>query len=113
MASFVSANGPSVTMPLPPEMRMRVPSVVGCSAATSSSTPACPSSSLYFITAATTSASGSWPASECLLALTNIMNLMLRSPFPLGSRRQPAPHGAHLDRYHAPAGSALDLEHRG
>src|SRR5215468_6736728 len=79
---------------LPPEMRTRVPSVVGCSAATSTRTPACLSSSLYFITAATTSASGSLPASESLLALTNIMNLIPRSPFPLGSRRHPAPHGA-------------------
>src|SRR5262249_60538667 len=114
MASFVSANGPSVTMPLPPEMRMRVLSVVGCSAATSTSTPASLSSSLYFITAATTSAFGSWPASECLPALTNIKNLMPRSPFPLGSRRHPAPHGAHLDRSHArQRGQPLDLEHRG
>src|SRR5215470_17747319 len=114
MASFVSANGPSVTMPLPPEMRMRVLSVVGCSAATSTSTPASLSSSLYFITAATTSASGSWPASESWLAFTNIRNLILRSPFPLGSRRHPTPHGAHLDRSHArQRGQPLDLEHRG
>src|SRR5262245_58184110 len=114
MASFVSANGPSVTMPLPPEIRMRVLSVVGCSAATSSSTPACLSSSLYFITAATTSASGSLPASGFLFALPNIKNLMPRSPFPLGSRRHPAPHGTHLDRSHARQRvQPLELEHRG
>src|SRR5215475_3516838 len=91
MASFVSANGPSVTIPLPPEMRMRVLSVVGWSAATSTSTPACLSSSLYFITAATTSASGSLPASEFLLAFTNIMNLMPRSPFEAHDRSHPRP----------------------
>src|SRR5215470_1153808 len=105
MSSFVSTNGPSVTMHWPPESRIRVLSAVGRSAATSTSTPARFSSSRYFITPTMTSAAGISPASEALLAFTNIKNLMFVSPPPNGGARQ-EPHAP----YCRTAGAEIDTE---
>src|SRR5207249_8154764 len=79
-SSFVSANGPSVTVRLLPENLTRAPFELGWRPSPASITPALVSSSLYFIMAARSSWLGSTPASEFLVALTKIMNRIVVSP---------------------------------
>src|SRR5258706_4220405 len=78
-SSFVSANGPSVTMRFAPEKRTRAPLLLDCSPSPASITPALVSSSLYLPIAWSSSWLGILPASESLLAFTITMNLMFIS----------------------------------
>src|SRR6266404_2316425 len=80
MRSFASAKGPLTTVRFPPANLMRAPLALDWSPERSSSTPAFASSSLYFVMAAMSCSSGIIPASESLLALTIIMNRIVRSP---------------------------------
>src|SRR5947208_13139048 len=83
-SSFASANGPSVTVRLPPENLTRTPLELGWSPSPASITPAFTSSSLNFPISVRISRLGRTPASESLLALTRIMNRIGVSPFGFG-----------------------------
>src|ERR1043165_4734806 len=73
ISSLVSVNGPSITVRLSPEKRMRAPCDVGFSPAPSSMMPALTISSLNLAMAPSSSSLGILPASESLLALTITM----------------------------------------
>jgi predicted dithiol-disulfide oxidoreductase (DUF899 family) len=62
--SFVSANGPSITVRFLPSNLTRAPLELGCSPSPASITPALVSSSLYFPIAVRSSSLGRTPASE-------------------------------------------------
>ena len=76
MSSFVSANGPSMTVLCVPENFTRFPFEVGCSPSPARNTPAFESCSLYLPISVRSFRSGMTPASDSLLALTMTMNLM-------------------------------------
>src|SRR5262249_32035650 len=75
-SSFVSLNGPSMTVVLPREWRTRTAFEVGCRPARSSRTPAFDSSSLNFAIASRIFSSGITPASDFSFPFTNSMNFM-------------------------------------
>src|SRR6185437_13835454 len=79
ISSLVSANGPSVTVRLPPENLTRAPFELGCSPSPASITPALTSSSLNFPIAASNSLLGSAPASLSGVAFTITMNRIVVS----------------------------------
>src|SRR4029077_7775227 len=72
--SFVSANGPSVTIRFSPANLTRAPFELACSPSAASSKPALVRSSLNFPIAARSCSLGRPPASEDLVALTITMN---------------------------------------
>src|SRR3989449_1059288 len=74
ISSFVSANGPSITVRLLPENLTRAPLELACSPSPASITPAFSSSMLNFPISVRIFSSGRTPASESLLALTSTMN---------------------------------------
>ncbi len=76
ISSFVSANGPSITVRVWPANRTRLPFELGCSPSAASSTPAFTSSSLNLPMTASSCALGITPASESLLALTSTMTFI-------------------------------------
>src|SRR5206468_11797836 len=78
-SSFVSANGPSITVRSSPSNLTRAPFELGCSPSPASITPALVSSSLYFPVAVRSSLLGRMPASEDLVALTMTMNRIVLS----------------------------------
>src|SRR5271165_4977276 len=73
-SSFVSANGPSITIRFSPANFTRTPFELACRPSAASSTPALISSSLNFPISARNSSLGRAPASEGLVALTITMN---------------------------------------
>src|SRR5260370_30091159 len=73
-SSFVSANGPSITVRFSPAKLTRAPFELACSPSAASSTPALIRSSLNFPISARSSSLGRAPASEDLVALTITMN---------------------------------------
>src|SRR2546426_655385 len=75
MSSLDSANGPSVTLGLPPTNLTRVPFAGGCNPSRPSSTPALVRDSLYFVILATRSAGGTKSAFafSYALGITSIM----------------------------------------
>src|SRR5262249_4037931 len=79
ISSFVSVNGPSVTVRSSPENFTRPPLELGWSPSAASITPAFTSCSLYLPIFSRISRSGRTPASDSLLALTITMNRMLGS----------------------------------
>src|SRR6266478_871468 len=79
-SSFVSANGPSITVRFSPVNFTRAPFELACSPSPASMTPALLSSSSNFPISASSSALGKVPASEDLLALTITMNRIFLSP---------------------------------
>src|SRR5687768_7948520 len=89
MTSLTSANGPSVTLALPPGNVTRAPIEGGCSPSRANSTPAFCNDSLYFIIAATAFASGTVPgfALSYPFGIIIIMNRMDVSPYDLGGVR--------------------------
>src|SRR5262249_52838843 len=76
ISSFVSVNGPSVTVRWPPLNFTRAPLELGCSPSPASITPAFTSCSLYLPIFSRISALGSAPVSGSALALTITMNRM-------------------------------------
>src|SRR5580704_13038277 len=89
MSSFVSANGPSVTVVVPSENLTRAPFELACRPSAASITPAFTSSSLYFIISLSSSWLGSTPASLLLSALTMTMNRKVLSPCELRRLDEP------------------------
>src|SRR5712692_6273543 len=82
ISSFASVKGPSVTVRLPPDTRMRVPLELGWSPSAASSTPAFAMSWLNFLIAVTISTLGTAHSSRaCAGAGSNIMNRIVLSPF--------------------------------
>src|SRR5262249_39825499 len=74
-SSFVSANGPSMTLDLPsPSNFTRTPFELGCKPSPASITPAFASSSLNLPMSASSFSLGMMPASEFLSAFTITMN---------------------------------------
>ena len=73
-SSFVSLNGPSITVFFPLENRTRAPFELGCSPSPASITPAFTSSSLNLFISVRIFSLGSTPASVSLSALTSTMN---------------------------------------
>src|SRR5436305_9964128 len=80
ISSFVSANGPSITVRFPPENRTRFPFELGCSPSPASSTPAFINSSLNLPISDNSSWFRRLPASEFLLAFTITMNRIADTP---------------------------------
>src|SRR5262249_9020443 len=80
ISSFVSANGPSVTVRWLPSNFTRAPLELGCSPSPASITPAFTSCSLNLPMSARISWLGRTPASDSLLALTITMNRIVWSP---------------------------------
>src|SRR4051812_31083081 len=78
-SSFVSANGPSMTVFLFPSNRTRAPLELAWRPSPASITPAFTSSSLNFPIAVRIFSSGSTPASESLFAFTITMNRIVVS----------------------------------
>src|SRR5580704_8736393 len=72
--SFVSANGPSITVRFSPANLTRAPFELACSPSPASNTPALIRSWLNFPISARRSSLGRAPASEELVALTITMN---------------------------------------
>src|SRR5262245_30801559 len=79
--SFVSANGPSITVRLLPENLTRTPLELGCNPSPASITPAFASSSLNLPISVRSCLLGITPASESLLALIKTMNRIVFPPF--------------------------------
>src|SRR5260370_20250227 len=73
-SSFVSANGPSITVRFSPANLTRAPFELACSPSAASSTPALIRSSLNFPISASLSSLVRAPASEDLVALTITIN---------------------------------------
>src|SRR3984893_14743545 len=73
-SSFVSVNGPSITVRFSPAKLTRAPFELACSPSPASSTPALIRSSLTFPISARSFSLGRAPASEDLVALTITMN---------------------------------------
>src|SRR5436309_2598433 len=98
--SFVSVNGPSITVRFAPENRTRTPFELAWSPSPASMMPAFTSSSLYFPISARSFWPGRTPASESLLALTITMTRIGTSPFGLvfetRASRRPRPAGPSL-----------------
>src|SRR5258708_34140073 len=91
MSSFVSANGPSVTVRFEAENRTRAPRELGVSPVPSSMIPALINSSLNLSMAANISADGISPASDAFDALpitktfmTDLLNLMVWKAIEVG-----------------------------
>jgi hypothetical protein len=80
ISSFVSENGPSITVRLAPENRTRLPRVVGCRPSPASITPALTSCSLKLPMAASNSSLGITPASDSWLAFTMTITRMTDLP---------------------------------
>src|ERR1041385_3745152 len=78
MSSFVSGNGPSMTLGVPFAKRTRAPFELGCSPSPPSITPALASSSLYLAIASSVFCCGMTPASVSLFALRIIMKRIAR-----------------------------------
>src|SRR6266853_1729806 len=78
--SFVSVNGPSITVRFPSENLTRTPFELARSPSPAGITPAFTSSSLYFHIPERSSLLGRTPASEFLSALTITMTLIVLSP---------------------------------
>src|SRR5262245_43987502 len=78
-SSFVSANGPSVTMHFPLAQWTRMPFELGWSLPHSRSAPALTSASLNLAISDRVFSSGQTPASKSLLALTINMNRIVES----------------------------------
>src|SRR5580765_9032071 len=82
MSSFVSANGPSMTVRSVPENRTRLPLELGWRPSPASMTPAFTSSSLYFPMSVSNFSVGICPASDSLLAFTiTITRIVTSCPF--------------------------------
>src|SRR6266498_53459 len=79
MSSFVSANGPSTTVRLLPENRIRLPFELGWRPSPASMMPALTSSSLYLPMSLRSFSVGRAPASEFFVALTITMTLIVFS----------------------------------
>jgi hypothetical protein len=90
-SSFVSGNGPSVTMRLSPANLTRKPFELGCNPSPASITPALMSCSLYLPISVKSSSEGMTPASDSFVALTITMNLICVSSF--RRRAAEAPRG--------------------
>ena len=80
ISSLVSVNGPSMTVRLSPENRMRAPFELACSPSPASITPALTISSLNLPIAVSISSDGIAPASDSAVALTITMNRIVVSP---------------------------------
>src|SRR5262249_49532536 len=76
MSSFVSVNGPSMTVRFEPETRTRAPRELGGSPAAPSRIPALSNSSLNLRMAENISVGGITPASDAFDALTITMTFM-------------------------------------
>src|SRR5262249_37429247 len=74
ISSFVSANGPSITVRFVPAKRIRLAFELGWSPPPASITPALTSSSLNLPISARSRSLGITPASESLFALISTMN---------------------------------------
>src|ERR1700730_7167137 len=72
--SFVSANGPSITVRFSPANLTRAPFELACSPSAASNTSPLIKSALNFPISARSSSLGRAPASEELVALTSTMN---------------------------------------
>src|SRR5215471_1527637 len=81
-SSFVSANGPSITVCFPPENLTRAPFELGWSPSPASITPAFANSSLNLPILVRISLLGRTPASDSLLAFTITMKRIFRVSFP-------------------------------
>src|SRR5262245_40664169 len=79
-SSFVSENGPSMTVRFVPENRTRLPFELGWRPSPASMMPALTSSSLKFPMSVSSFWSGSTPASEALSAFTITRTRIVRSP---------------------------------
>jgi DNA-binding beta-propeller fold protein YncE len=75
-SSFVSVNGPSVTVVRPPSKRKRAPFELACRPSPASSTPSFASCSLNLPISLRSSLEGITPASLSLLAFTRTANLI-------------------------------------
>ena len=80
ISSFVSANGPSITVGFPPENLTRAPFELGWSPSPASMMPAFTSSSLKLPISVRSFSLGMTPASVFLSALMMIMNRIVVSP---------------------------------
>src|SRR4028118_2007957 len=81
ISSFVSVNGPSITLRFVPENLTRAPFELGCSPSAASRIPALTNSSLYCPISVRSCSLGMTPASESWVALTRTMTFIVKSPF--------------------------------
>src|SRR5262249_24907254 len=85
ISSFVSANGPSITVRLRPENRTRLPLELAWSPSAARRIPALASSSLNLPISASSCWLGILPASESLVALTITMTFIATPPWNEGT----------------------------
>src|SRR5215217_3182030 len=83
-SSFVSVNGPSMTVRLSPLNFTRAPCEVAASPSAARRTPACASSALYCCIAANSSAVGGGAASDSFVAMTMTMKRIVLSGIRFG-----------------------------
>ena len=87
--SFVSGNGPSITVRWAPEKRTRLPFALECRPSPASITPALTSSSLYLPISASSFSLGITPASDSFVAFTITMKRIVCLLFSSGSSSGP------------------------